>query len=388
MQSGVFNSNCLGMQQFCAMFAPASRPVSLYVGIVALLLGGCHREEIRSLSVPKETSETPNNSALVSAPPGHSRAIQWKTPAGWEEQPAGGMRVGSFSVTEDGQSADVSIIPLGGNSGSELANVNRWRGQVGLPPVEEGKLGEFSEKVTIGSTPGVLYDIAGTDAQSHQPTRILAAILPAEGTKWFFKMIGPDDVVAKEKPRFKALLQSVEFGAVPAGGRQAEPEPSLSAATEAMPDLSPPGHSADEKPSWDVPSGWQEQAAGSMRVASFLVTGEAGAKADISVIKLAGAAGGVLANVNRWRSQMGLPSVDEAGLEKLASHHDVQGVPITVVDMAGEGNSNKGNRLVAAIVPRSGATWFYKMLGNDPLVAQQKAAFIKFVQSARYPNAA
>jgi hypothetical protein len=46
------------------------------------------------------------------------------------------MRVASFRVTgKDGKQADVSVIPLPGLAGSDLDNVNRWRGQVGLPSV-------------------------------------------------------------------------------------------------------------------------------------------------------------------------------------------------------------------------------------------------------------
>ena len=112
------------------------------------------------------------------------------------------------------------------------------------------------------------------------------------------------------------------------------------------------------------------------------------AKADVSVIKLAGDAGGALANVNRWRAQVGLQPVDEAELAKLTTTQDVSGAKVSFVDLAGRSvESGDPARLLAATVPRGGSTWFYKMLGNDQLVAQQKAAFIKFVETARYPNA-
>ena len=38
-----------------------------------------------------------------------------------------------------------------------------------------------------------------------------------------------------------------------------------------------------------------------------------------------------------------------------------------------------------ASVPRDGQTWFYKMMGDDATVAREKDAFVKFVQTARYP---
>src|SRR4029078_826042 len=99
-----------------------------------------------------------------------------------------------------------------------------------------------------------------------------------------------------------------------------------------MPQGMPPGHpgveAASGKPTWEVPNGWQEQAPSSMRVATFHVTGDGAAKADMAVTKLAGTAGGNLGNVNRWRSQLGLEPVDEAGLDRLVTTHEVNGTKI------------------------------------------------------------
>ena len=52
-----------------------------------------------------------------------------------------------------------------------------------------------------------------------------------------------------------------------------------------------------------------------MRVVGFRVGGDPGAECTLAVF--AGDAGGLLANVNRWRSQMGLEPIDEAALAAL-----------------------------------------------------------------------
>jgi len=36
------------------------------------------------------------------------------------------------------------------------------------------------------------------------------------------------------------------------------------------------------------------------------------------------------------------------------------------------------------VVPRPGETWFYKLMGNAQVVQQEKEAFMKFVQDAKY----
>ena len=294
------------------------------------------------------------------------------------------MRVGSFAATKDGKRADISIIPLAGISGSEIDNVNRWRGQVGLEPVAPGQLASLAESVTIGTTPGSLYDLGGTDPQTKQPARIVASILSAEGTTWFFKMTGPADLVAEQKPAFKEFLTSIDFQA---GGTQAalpEGHPPLTTS----PTVTSGAPAAEKgKPTWDVPAGWEEQPPSSMRLASFAIKGENGAKADLSVIKLSGTAGGTLPNVNRWRAQIGLQPIDEAELQKLTTVREVGGSKVIFVDMSGRSvESADPARMLAAIVPKTGVTWFYKVLGTDNLVGQQKEAFIKFVETARYPN--
>jgi hypothetical protein len=273
-----------------------------------------------------------------------------------------------------------------------------------LAPIKEGDLKSAAEDVTIGTTPARLYDMGGSDADGKQAMRILAAVLPGDGVKWFFKMTGPDALVAEQKPAFKQLLTSVRFEA----GVPGQPPP-LDSPMPPLPEGHPPlsaapsqadapqpggmvaghGHGgAADKPAWDVPAGWQEQPASSMRAGSFLVTGENGAKADVSVIKLGTDSGGLLGNVNRWRTQVGLEPVDEAGLAKLITTQKANGAEVTFVELAGRSiESGDSARLLAAIAPRPGGTWYYKMLGNDQLVAQQKDAFVKFVESARYPNA-
>jgi len=374
------------MQQVSARLPVALSRACPLLLLGGLLLAGCQKQEITSFSAPKDVAPTKLPAGIpvsASAP----TPIQWTTPAGWQEQPANGIRVGSFTINKDGKQADVSVIPLGAMSGSELDNVNRWRGQVGLAPIGAAELSGAGEKVTVGSAPASLYDMLGTDPKSRQPARILASSISAQGATWFFKMLGSDALVEQEKLAFKEFLKSVRFQASPALDQPPVSQSLMSASAAQSAMLSAHGESSADKPTWELPSGWQEQPVSAMRAATFQVSGENGTKAEVSVIKLAGPAGGVLANVNRWRSQVGLQPVEEAELEKLITIQDAGGVKITFADMAGRSvETGDQARMLAAIVPRSGGTWFYKMLGADQLVSQQKPAFIKFVETARYPN--
>ena len=91
-------------------------------------------------------------------------AVQWKTPEGWKEETAGGMRVARFTVPgKEGQDADVSIIPLPGVSASKRDIVNLWREQIRLDAIKDEDLSSQSEKAQIGPEPGELFDMVSSD---------------------------------------------------------------------------------------------------------------------------------------------------------------------------------------------------------------------------------
>jgi hypothetical protein len=75
---------------------------------------------------------------------------------------------------------------------------------------------------------------------------------------------------------------------------------------------------------WVLPAGWQEGKASSMRLASYNVPLSNGEIGDFSLVQLGGAAGGVMANINRWRGQIGLGSVEAEGLADSAHMHTTQ----------------------------------------------------------------
>ncbi len=89
----------------------------------------------------------------------------------------------------------------------------------------------------------------------------------------------------------------------------------------------------------------------------------------------------MVANVNRWRQQLGLDALPENELNKLVTPLDLSDGKATLVDLIGVGEKT---RLVGAIVPREGKTWFYKLMGDAQVVGREKEAFTKFVQTAKY----
>ncbi len=376
---------------------PACRRWALLLLVPAL--AGCGRNDIQVYRVSKEQPQAsaPDNAQAqnMGMPAGHADLsgaprIQCKAPSGWEEAPAGQMRVASFRVKGDtGKQADVSVIPLPGLAGSDLDNVNRWRGQVGQPPVTDSELPKVAQPVEIGGQTAQLYEQAGQNPSSGEKERILAAVLRRDGVAWFFKMTGDEALVSQQKPAFVEFLKSVSF-----------PEGATTSATPELPPSHPPigggllsaqdsaagVGTSQGKPAWQVPAGWQELPGGQFLVAKFRVGSPDAGQADINVSMSAGDGGGVAANVNRWRGQLGLGQLLDADLAKSMNAIDAGTGKAILTEMSGtDARTGQKAKLVAAIVPQSGRTWFYKLMGSETVVGQQKDAFTKFVQTAKYP---
>jgi hypothetical protein len=374
-----------------------------------LLAAGCHRDDVKVYRVAKDQDQSqpqtapalPTDSPNPSLPPGHPdissapgtslpatpRAglpqLTWQTPSGWTELPPGEMRVASFRLgSRDGKQADVSVIPLPGLAGSDEANVNRWRGQLGLSPASPDELKKSADSVEAGGQSAQLYDIAGQNPGSGDAERILGVIQHRDDMAWFFKMTGDAGLVEQQKPAFVAFLKSLTFGAATA---QTELPPSHPPVGDmgmgAAPATAGP-ISSEGKPNWQVPAGWQEVSGGQFLIAKFMLAGAA-----VNVSRSTGDGGGLLSNVNRWRGQLGLePLKNDMELAHLVPGMDLPGGGhLTIVDFTGtDSKTGKPARLVGAVVPQSGQTWFYKLMGDANVVESQKAAFTQFVQGVKY----
>jgi hypothetical protein len=367
-------------------------------GSLIAALAGCGRDDVRTYRVPKETQPPQQLAQAQPLPADHPDisgtparpAIQAKAPAGWEEAPLGAMRVASYRVkSANGKTADISVVPLGGMAGRDLDNVNRWRGQIGLKPIGDVDLAKLAEAVQIGGQEGKLYEMVGQNADSGEKTRMLAAIVRRGDTAWFFKILGEDGLVSEQKPAFVEYLQSFTFPSE-ASGTSADatlpPSHPPIGNFSAAPATASAASSNESKPQWQVPAAWKEIEGGGFLVAKFIIGGSDSSQAAVNVSSSAGDGGGVSANVNRWRGQLGLNPLSESEIDKLVTSVDINGGKAMLVDMTGaDVKSGAKARLIAAIVPRSQQTWFFKLMGPSQLVDQQKDAFTNFVKGVKYP---
>ena len=145
--------------------------------------------------------------ANTAVPTASGAALAWTAPAHWTAKPAGAMRKGSYSIKGDGGEADMSITAFPGDVGGDLANLNRWRGQIGLGPIAQAEFESTTQHLDYNGLHLTVVDIAGTGATAQ---RILGAMVPHAGGTWFFKLMGPAGLVAKEKAAFAAFLETIK----------------------------------------------------------------------------------------------------------------------------------------------------------------------------------
>lgn len=353
-----------------------------------MLCAGCRREKIAVYDIPKDS-----DSATAMAPADASQLpIKFQAPADWQVEPAGEMSVATFSMA--GRKAEVSVMSFPGDA-SKLSLINIVRQSSGFAPLSDDELAKLQETVAVGDEKGSLIDLSGgADSSTNASARrTLVAVLAHNGVTWFFKMAGAPDVVAAQKPELLAFLKSVSFvegggaasmAANPHGGNILSAN--TGAETSSMGTLPAADGPTETKPSWNVPTNWNESPPTQMLLAKFVVRSGSG-EADVTVSEFPGEVGGLLANVNRWRASVGLAAVGEADLEKSYTSLDVPDGKAMLVDVNGQSKKNgKDTRLIGVIWPRNGETWFYKLMGDSAAAGPEKDAFLKFIQSVHYPN--
>jgi hypothetical protein len=170
---------------------------------------------------------------------------------------------------------------------------------------------------------------------------------------------------------------SSNSGAVPSGSMPAAPEAPAggSMAETAVPTAEGPGLA------WTAPAAWEAKPPSAMRKATYAVPGPGGAAGDLSITAFPlSDVGGELANVNRWRGQVQLPPIGESDLPGAVDRWEQNGLTLTVVDFASGAAANP-QRILGAIVPYNGGTWFFKLMGPDAVLAGAKPAFMEFLKT-------
>jgi hypothetical protein len=197
------------------LFDLRSMNATLVAIALSLSLLSCNNDKIEVYKIPKEGVNVAMQSGSAGLVPPSGRPAQWTKPEGWNEQPLSEMRLGSFKVDgPDAASADVSVIAFPGEAGGLISNINRWRGQLQLAPLDEEHLSSLIQRTEVDNVPTYLVDFQ-TAENAPKPSRILGAVLQTADQAWFVKMTGPPQLIESQREKFLSFVQSFHFTSLP-----------------------------------------------------------------------------------------------------------------------------------------------------------------------------
>jgi hypothetical protein len=129
--------------------------------------------------------------------------VKFTPQEGWKQIAPTAVRLVNFQAGDPAVECYVTV--LAGDGGGAAGNVNRWRQQVGLPPASAGEIDALPHVPMLGGQ-ALLIEAAGAEKT------ILGTVSLLGGRSVFVKMIGPGDLVAREKGRFMAFCGSLSLG--------------------------------------------------------------------------------------------------------------------------------------------------------------------------------
>jgi len=171
---------------------------------VVALLSACSREETQTYQTPKmQAPEAVAPMAQPATPPPAGNGFTATLPEGWTEKPGAGMRKISYSI--EGTSIDFYLISL--MMGDVPSNVNRWRGQVGLPEATPGEIASDLQTFQAAGHNVNYIEIYNPEGG----TGIVAAIIDLSPQFWYFTAKGSVEELKTHAADIRAFLESIQF---------------------------------------------------------------------------------------------------------------------------------------------------------------------------------
>jgi hypothetical protein len=91
--------------------------------------------------------------------------ITWTVPEGWQYEGPKEFRYCTFRFGAKDKPLELTVFKFGGQAGSTLDNVNRWRGRdLGLEAIGPVQLSRYTKGIQVADVKGTLVDMSGPGA--------------------------------------------------------------------------------------------------------------------------------------------------------------------------------------------------------------------------------
>lgn len=278
------------------------------------------------------------------------------------------------------KNAECYVTLLGGDGGGMVANLNRWRTQMGLEEATKEALLALPTIKLFGRDASFLElegSFAGMDGVAVSGFGLLGTLISTPQATIFVKMTAPLEIIQAEREAFIMFCDSI----APPGMGDSAQEDHASHSAPTGPQKEDDGSFVAAGFRFFLPEGWSDAGPRSMRALNFKV----GEQTQCWLSVLGGDGGGLLPNLNRWRGQMGMETITEADIDALPRVNFL-GEPAILLTAQGEftsreGEASSGRTLIGLALMRPNDALFLKMLGPTDEVETHRDAMLAFAET-------
>jgi hypothetical protein len=262
---------------------------------------------------------------------------KWELPEGWTQEPGNQFRFATLRMGDGDPPVEVAVTKM--PSGQDVAsNVNRWREQLGLPPLSASDVESSLKKMPAGEIQLLVFDESGQLSNAMPGMAAASAGLPPGH---------PTNPVGDPH----AMLGPSEGANLP---------------FEASP-----------------PTDWEPGPSSQFTVQRFIKQRD-GQKATLAVTRLPANAQAWPDNVNMWRGELDLQAISREEVEQQTKEITVDGKPATSIFLKSAKEPGKASQVVCLTTETD--SWFFKLTGDAELVADSQPSFDQFIQSIHFKS--
>ena len=176
------------------------------------------REPITSYKTPKpESIATPIASPkfpggmapprVPSNPPPPSSDLKFDAPKEWKPSAGNQFSLKAFEVVDGDEKVEITVSATGGDL---LANMNRWRAQVGQTEFKQEELTEALKPREVNGLSAMFIEMHSPETAPNKQS-ILGVVVPDGDRTWFIKLRGSTKVAEQERQRLEDFAKSLSW---------------------------------------------------------------------------------------------------------------------------------------------------------------------------------
>jgi hypothetical protein len=189
---------------------------AFFIFFIATLAVLYQRDPITSYTTPKPESiltavaspKLPGGMPpRVPSNPPPSTDLNVAAPKEWTPTAGNQFSLKAYEVVDGDDRIDITVSATGGEL---LLNMNRWRGQVGLPDFTQAELADALKPREVNGMSAMFIEMHSPETAANKQS-ILGVVVPDGDRTWFIKLRGSTKLAEQERQRFEDFAKSLSW---------------------------------------------------------------------------------------------------------------------------------------------------------------------------------